>query len=54
MDLSRELYSIDISDKQWKSIEPYVPKLKPGGKPFKYERREIVNAIIYVSRAGCA
>jgi putative transposase len=54
MELSRKPYPTDVSDKQWKLIEPFVPKLKPGGKPFKYERREIVNAILYVARAGCA
>jgi transposase len=28
-------------------------EVQPGGRPAKYERREIVNALLYVSRTGC-
>ena len=31
-----------------------VPAPKPGGRPAKYSRREIVNAIFYVLRTGCS
>ena len=31
-----------------------MPAGLPGGRPLKYERREVVNAILYVLRAGCA
>ena len=30
-----------------------MPKPKPGGRPAKYSRREIINAILYVTRNGC-
>jgi transposase len=30
-----------------------VPQAKPGGRPPKYDRREIVNAILYIVRNGC-
>ena len=31
-----------------------VPEPKPGGRPPVHERREVVNAIFYVLRSGCA
>ena len=45
-------YPTDLTDAQWKRIEPYVPKPKPGGRPVSYSRREIVNAILYQTRNG--
>ena len=51
--MNRTRYPTDLTDAQWKLIEPYVPKPKPGGRPPKYSRREIVNAILYQTRNGC-
>jgi transposase len=45
-------YPTDLTDAQWKRIAPYVPKPKPGGRPATYNRREIVNAILYQTRNG--
>ena len=50
----RKAYPSDMSDEQWQLIQGLVPDALPGGRPPKYERREIVNAILYVLRAGCA
>ena len=44
----------DLSDAEWQQIESLVPRPLPGGRPAKYERREIVNAVLYVLRSGCA
>ena len=33
---------------------PYVPAAKPGGRPEKYPKREILNGIFYILRGGCA
>ena len=52
--MSRKLYPSDLSDAQWKRIVHVVPKPKPGGRPAKYTRREVVNAILYVAREGCS
>ena len=52
--MSRIPYPTDLTDAQWKLIEPYVPRPKPGGRPPKYPRREVVNAILYQTRNGCA
>ncbi|MFF7128067.1 IS5 family transposase [Streptomyces sp. NPDC008240] len=35
-------------------LRPLVPAVKPGGRPARHTRREIVNALAYWLRAGCA
>lgn len=47
-------YPTDLSDAEWHRLARLIPEPKPGGRPIKYERRRIVNAILYVVRAGCA
>jgi putative transposase len=49
----RKPYSTDLTDEEWKRIEPYVPAPKPGGRPRLHPIREILNAIFYILRAGC-
>ena len=51
--MSRIPYPTALTDAQWKRIAPYVPRPKPGGRPAKYTRREVVNAILYQARNGC-
>ncbi|WP_254230014.1 transposase [Wolbachia pipientis] len=38
------MYPSDISDKEWKTIEPYFEPKKTG-RPRKYSIRTIINAI---------
>ena len=52
--MSRQIYSSDLTDGEWLVLEPLVPAPKRGGRPAKYPRREIINAIRYVARTGCA
>ena len=52
--MSRKAYPTDLNDKEWAVIEPFVPKPKTGGRPAEHSRREIINAIAYVLRSGCA
>ena len=52
--MSRTTYSTDLTDAEWTLLEPLVPAPKPGGRPVKYPRREVINAIRYVLRTGCA
>jgi putative transposase len=52
--MARKPYPTDLNEKEWAVIEPYVPKPKPGGRPADHERREIINAIAYILRSGCA
>lgn len=42
---SRARYSTDPSDAEWEILRPLVPAGKPGGRPPRHTRREIVNAL---------
>lgn len=47
-------YDSDLTDEQWQLIEPLLPPPATAGRREKHPRREIVNAILYVVRTGCA
>ena len=49
----RKPYPTDLTDEQWKILEPLVPAPQPAPLPAKHTRREIVNAIFYINRSGC-
>lgn len=49
----RRIYPTDLTDAEWRVLEPLVPAVQSGGRPADYQRREIVNAIFYVLRTGC-
>jgi len=51
--MSRMPYPTDVTDERWRRIEPYVPRPKPSGRPAKYSRCDVVNAILYQTRNGC-
>lgn len=50
---ARERYPSDLTDDQWEVIKDLIPAPRPGGRPAKYQRREIVNGLLYVTRTGC-
>jgi transposase len=50
--MTRMPYPTDLTDGQWQAIASLVPKPKPGGRPARYVRREIVNAVLYQTRNG--
>jgi transposase len=52
--LQRKKYGSDLTDAEWAKIQHLIPAPLPGGRPAKYERREILNAIIYLLRSGCS
>lgn len=51
----RMAYPSDLSDAQWAIIEPMLPASKSvtRGRPRTTNMKEVVNAIMYVSRSGC-
>jgi putative transposase len=49
----RKPYPSDLTDEEWRVLKRYVPAPKPGPNPWKYTRREILNAIRYKLRTGC-
>jgi len=51
--MGRQAYSCDLTDKQWDVLRPLIPLPSLEGRPATVERREIVNAILYVLRSGC-
>src|SRR5215210_751889 len=51
--IERKRYDSDLTDEEWELIKELIPPPKPGGRPAKYPRREIVNAILYLNKAGC-
>ena len=50
----KSLPPTDLSDDEWRILEPLVPDAKPGGRPRAHKTRELLNAIFYVLRGGCA
>jgi putative transposase len=52
--MERKPYPSDVTDGQWRLITPSIPPPKPGGRPREVDVREVVNAILYVVRTGCA
>jgi len=49
----RQAYPSDLTDSQWEMIKAIVPEPKSGGRPAKYSRREVLNALLYLERTGC-
>jgi putative transposase len=52
--MARKSYPSDLTDEQWQLIEPKIPPAKPGGRHREVNMREVVNAILYLSRTGCS
>jgi putative transposase len=52
--MSRMPYPTDLTDAQWRRLQPWVPSDAPTGRPSKYSKREIINSVLYVTRNGCA
>lgn len=52
--MARQRYPTDLTNKEWAGIEEYFfISYDRGGRPLKYEKREILNAIFYILRTGC-
>jgi putative transposase len=52
--MERKPYSSDLTDDQWKLIEPFVPPEGRGGRHRSVDMREVINGIFYLTRSGCA
>jgi putative transposase len=51
---NRQPYATDITDAAWRYLKPPWPSPKTGGRPRRHARREILHAMFYVLRSGCA
>lgn len=52
--IKRKAYPSDLTNAQWELIEPFIPGVSAEATVPTIERREIVNAILYVLRTGCS
>jgi putative transposase len=51
----RKSYPSDLSDQEWAIVSALLPPKKQGrGRKESHSRREMLNAIFYVLRSGCA
>ncbi len=47
-------YPTDLSDTEWAALEPLLPPPARTGRPLKWPRRLMAEAIFYLVRSGCA
>ena len=50
----RKAYQSDLSDAEWSFLEPHLPIPNTTGRPKMHTTREILNAVFYIVRGGCA
>jgi transposase len=46
-------YSTDLTDAEWRCLEPYVPPPNKRGRPRAHAAREILDAVFYGLKSGC-
>jgi len=51
--VTRKPYPSDLTDEQWELMELVIPPAKSGGRPREVSMREVINALLYINRAGC-
>jgi putative transposase len=47
-------YPSDLNDKKWAMLKPLLPDSRQGGRPRTVNLRKVMNAILYITRSGCA
>src|SRR5512145_207493 len=52
-DRSKLRYPSDLTDEEWRLVEPLIPPGKPGGDRRAVNLREVVNGLLYVLSTGC-
>jgi putative transposase len=50
----RKAYQTDLTEAEWGCLELHLPAPKADGRPRLHSLREILDAIFYVLRSGCA
>ena len=50
---NNKAYPSDLSEQEWKVVEPLLPQPQTG-RPRKYSQRQMLNALLYLLRSGCA
>ena len=44
--MARRAYNSELNDEEWTRLAPFIAAPLPRGRPIKWERREIVKAIL--------
>jgi transposase len=52
-DRSKLRYPSDLTDAEWRLVEPLIPPAKRGGGKRTVSMREVVNGLMYVLSTGC-
>jgi transposase len=52
-DRSKLRYPSDLTDEEWKLVEPLIPPGKRGGGKRTVVMREVVNGLMYILSTGC-
>ena len=52
-DRSKQRYPSDLTDSEWKLVEPLIPPAKRGGDKRTVDLREVMNGVMYVLTTGC-
>ena len=52
--MTRRPYPTDLTEAQWRRLEPLIPPAKPGGRRRTVNMREILNASFYHARGGAS
>src|SRR5215207_5972672 len=50
----RKAYQSDLSDAEWSCLKPHLPVPEAHGRPRLHTLREVLDAIFYIVRGGCA
>lgn len=46
-------YPSDLTDAEWRLVEPLIPPAKRGGRRREVDVRKVVNGLLYVLSTGC-
>jgi putative transposase len=49
----RRSYSTDLSDAEWKCLQPHIPPPNKRGRPRTHATRKVLDAVFYVLKSGC-
>ena len=53
MENKRKAYPSDSTDTEWEIIVPYLPQHCPTGRPRKWQWRDLIDALFYMTRNSC-
>ena len=54
MTKSRQAYPTNLNNTEWNILAPYFSEEQTTGRPREHPWREILDAIFYITRSGCA